>query len=226
MSAIKDLRPFEAPLTLTETIYQYLKKAITEGELHPGQRLQEKEIAEQFHISVTPVREAFLRLSAEDFLVNSARHEVLVKNHSAAEAMDLYEIIRVLDLYILSRFIKTVTPEQIGELKRMTEELGEYFKNKKNQEYMQLNFAIHGKIWESYENKAMSGLLGETIEKISVFRLHNHVMPFSDPISFKKSYTDHQKLVEYIEKKDMTKLQALVLSHWGEELIPKTDEPA
>lgn len=224
--SIKDMKPFAAPLTLTETIYQHLKQSIADGVIQPGQRLQEKEIAEKFQISVTPVREAFLRLSAEGYLVNSARHEVLVSSHSAAEAMDLYEIVRVLDLHILKRYIKAVTAEQINELKKMTAELGRYFEENDNQKYMLQNFAIHDRIWQAYENKAMYNMLAEITEKINVFRLHNHVMPFSDPTSFKKSYADHLKLVECIEKKDLKNLKALVLSHWGEELIPKTDEQA
>ncbi len=226
MNNIKEMKPFSAPLTLTETIYQHLKQAIADGVLQPGQRLQEKEIAEKFQISVTPVREAFLRLSTEGYLVNTARHEVLVSSHSAAEAMDLYEIVRVLDLHILKRYVKTVTTAQLDELKKMTAELGRYFESNDNQKYMLQNFAIHDRIWQAYENRAMYSMLSEITEKINVFRLHHHVMPFSDPTSFKKSYTDHLKLIEYIENKDMKNLKALILSHWGEELIPKTSEQA
>ncbi|MCK7468567.1 MAG: GntR family transcriptional regulator [Desulfosudis oleivorans] len=53
---------FQTPATLSETIYLALKKAMIDGEIKPGQRLQEKEIAALFSTSSTPVREAFFRL--------------------------------------------------------------------------------------------------------------------------------------------------------------------
>jgi len=58
---------FEVPTTISETIYRYLRNAIIEGDLRPVQRIHEKEIAERFNISTTPVREAFQKLSAEKY---------------------------------------------------------------------------------------------------------------------------------------------------------------
>lgn len=224
MSEKKTTGTFAVPPTLTETIYQYLKQAIADGELKAGQRLQEKDIAEKFHVSVTPVREAFLRLSAEDYLVNTARHEVLVSTHSAAEAMDFYEIIRVLDLYIVKKIILHLKPEDLAELKRMTEELGRDYESKDTQSYMKLNFDIHARIWRFYENKAMNDMLAEILEKLNVFRLHHHCMPYSDRESFRKSYSDHLKLIEYLEARDSKKLKELMLTHWGTELVERPEK--
>jgi DNA-binding GntR family transcriptional regulator len=53
---------YERPATLSESIYVHLKKAIIEGSLKPGQRLLEKEFAELFKASTTPIREAFQKL--------------------------------------------------------------------------------------------------------------------------------------------------------------------
>ncbi|MFW6160079.1 MAG: GntR family transcriptional regulator, partial [Acidobacteriota bacterium] len=56
---------FRPAATLSEAVYQYLKKAIIRGELKSRQRLQEKEFAKLFNVSTTPVREAFFCLAAE-----------------------------------------------------------------------------------------------------------------------------------------------------------------
>lgn len=52
-------------LSFRDEVYQALKKAIVMLELKPGQRLNDKELAEQFEISRTPVREALKRLEDE-----------------------------------------------------------------------------------------------------------------------------------------------------------------
>jgi len=82
---------FQVPATLSETIYQSLKKALIDGEIKPGQRLQEKEIAALFNTSSTPVREAFFRLAAEKYLVINARKEVLAQDTTLEEVRELYE---------------------------------------------------------------------------------------------------------------------------------------
>jgi DNA-binding GntR family transcriptional regulator len=59
-------KPIELPGTISQAIYEYLKKAIIRGEYGPGRRLQEKEFAAMFNVSSTPVREAFFHFLRAD----------------------------------------------------------------------------------------------------------------------------------------------------------------
>ena len=56
------------PKTLSESVYNNLRIGIINNEFKAGQRIYEKEVAKSFGVSTTPVREAFLRLSAEGFI--------------------------------------------------------------------------------------------------------------------------------------------------------------
>ncbi|MFC4547370.1 GntR family transcriptional regulator [Paenactinomyces guangxiensis] len=49
-------------------IYQTLREQIINLELKPGTKISEKEIAEKFKVSRTPVRESFLKLAQEELL--------------------------------------------------------------------------------------------------------------------------------------------------------------
>ena len=112
---------FQVPATLSETIFQSLKKALIEGEIKPGQRLQEKEIAALFNTSSTPVREAFFRLAAEKYLVINARKEVLAQDTTLEEVSELYEIVRALDILALGKVLATIGDEDVDALRAMTE---------------------------------------------------------------------------------------------------------
>ncbi len=59
--------------SLGEFAYEALRARIREGELPPGSRVREAEIAEQFEISRTPVREALRRLEADGLLAFQLR---------------------------------------------------------------------------------------------------------------------------------------------------------
>jgi len=215
---------FKLPITISETIYKYIKKAIIRGEFKPNQRLQEKEIAKLFNVSVTPVREAFRRLAAEKHLVINARREVLVEKKTLQEVKELYEIVRVLDIFALKKIINILTDKDIEEMKKMTKKLGEYYKKKNIKKYLQQNLKIHDRVWQKCRNKFLYETLSHLMEKIEIYRMNRGFIPFSEVNSLEKSYRDHLSLLSAIEARDIEKLEKLVYTHWGEEFFLEGSE--
>ena len=88
------MRPLSPPLTgpprmdyqldtlehdnLGSTVYQLLCKALIQGRLQPGARLKIRELAEQLGTSVTPVRDAILRLVQEQALTMQSPRDIRV----------------------------------------------------------------------------------------------------------------------------------------------------
>ncbi len=62
----------------TDLVANALKQMIHDGELAPGTVLRQRDLAEQFGVSPTPVREAFRRLEAEGFIVTEAHRAAVV----------------------------------------------------------------------------------------------------------------------------------------------------
>jgi DNA-binding GntR family transcriptional regulator len=58
--------------TAREVVADYLRSAILQGRLQPGERLAVAELAEQMHVSQTPVREALQQLTADGLVQSSA----------------------------------------------------------------------------------------------------------------------------------------------------------
>ena len=117
----KSIKP---PVTITETIFQFIKKSIINGEFQPNQRIHEKKIAEIFHVSSTPVREAFQRLSGEKYLILNARKEVIVAGLSPKAIKELYEVIRVLDVFSAKNAIVNLTDKDISEINKQKGQMG------------------------------------------------------------------------------------------------------
>ncbi len=213
---------FQVPATLSETIFQSLKKALIEGEIKPGQRLQEKEIAALFNTSSTPVREAFFRLAAEKYLVINARKEVLAQDTTLEEVSELYEIVRALDILALGKVLATIGDEDVDALRAMTEELGRFYDADDHQAYLEQNLRIHDSIWRLCGSTALYETLSELMAKISIYRRKTDFAPFTDPPSLEKSYRDHREIVRLIECRDKAGLERLIEAHWGEEFIADT----
>lgn len=214
-----DWRPSDphVPQTLSETIFQSLKKAIIDGEIKPGQRLQEKEIAALYNTSSTPVREAFFRLAAEKYLVINARREVLVQDTTREEVRELYEIVRTLDILALRRSLARLGDDDIEELRAMTDELGRFYDADDHRRYLDLNLRIHDRIWGCCGSASLYETLRELMAKIAIYHRKTDFAPFADPPALAKSYRDHREIFRLVERRDIDALEALIEAHWGEE---------
>lgn len=208
---------FQAPATLSEMVYLSLKKAIIEGEIKPGQRLQEKEIAALYNTSSTPVREAFFRLAAEKYLVITARKEVVVQDTTLEEVRELYEIVRALDILALRKALALMTEHDVAELRTMTAELGRFHDADDHQGYLEQNLRLHDAIWRRCGSRSLYETLSELMSKIAIYRRKTDFSPFADPPALEKSYRDHREIFRLIERRDMAGLERLIEAHWGEE---------
>jgi len=221
-------RVFQIPATITETIYEYLKNSIISGKLKPGQRLHEKEIAAQFQVSTTPVREAFQRLFAEKYIVINARRDVAVSSVSVEELRDFFEVVRVLDALASRKAISYLSDEDIEELKEMTIKLGKFYREKKITEYVAQNLKIHYKIWSACRNKYLYQFLVEMGEKYSFYGNQLIFMTFKEgsdkrPSFMDSSFKDHLDLMEAIENRDAKRVEKILLSHWGKNFLDKKE---
>lgn len=210
---------FQVPQTLSETIYQSLKKAVIDGEIKPGQRLHEKEVAALFNTSSTPVREAFFRLAAEKYLIINARKEVLVQDTSREEVRELYDIVRALDILAVRRALPFLAAADIDDLQQMTEELGRLHDADDHRGYLEQNLRIHDRIWSVCNSLALYETLRELMSKIAIYHRKTDFSPFSDPPALEKSYGDHLRILLLLKARDLAGLEKLIEAHWGEEFV-------
>jgi DNA-binding GntR family transcriptional regulator len=206
------------PITISETIYHYLKNSIIEGGFKPNQRLLEKEIAADFHVSTTPVRESFQRLSAEQFLVINARKEVVVASVTMKEIHELFDVVNVLDAFATKKALPNLTEKNLKELQKLTDKLGHYFAKKEITSFVKTNIEFHKVIWKACGNiflyKSLFALADRTIFfGNQIFFIENSNMDGEGYL--KKSHADHLKLMEALHKRKVDAVEVLCLSHWG-----------
>ena len=69
-----------------------LREAILDGGLEPGTWLREAEIARQFKVSRTPVRDAFRILAAERLVEMNANHGAVVSAMTSDDVLEIYVV--------------------------------------------------------------------------------------------------------------------------------------
>lgn len=92
-------------------IVERLRTAIISGELQPGQKLRQEELATQFQISSTPVREALRKLEAEGLVTSVPHQGVYVTRLDPEEIEERYHLRALLEGYAAKEAVTSLHNE-------------------------------------------------------------------------------------------------------------------
>lgn len=84
---------FEAVLTKSGSAYEHLKRLAVGGMLRPDRRLAPTDLSAVFRVSVTPVRDALVRLAAEGYVRGESGRGYFSKPYTVEEQHDLYRVL-------------------------------------------------------------------------------------------------------------------------------------
>lgn len=98
-------------VTLSSQIEEAVRSDIIAGTLKPGERLRPSALAQRYGVSPTPLREAFLRLAAENLVEADPRLGITVTDVSAADLRDVYWLRGLLESRALARSMANATNE-------------------------------------------------------------------------------------------------------------------
>lgn len=101
---------------LSDQVYELLRQTIVNGELAPGDRIIESDIAKRLSVSQAPVREAVKRLVHEGLATHVRRQGSYVTKVSEDEADQAKEVRTVLEELAARRVAVTLTDETIAQL--------------------------------------------------------------------------------------------------------------
>lgn len=209
--------------TLSQSIYNFLKEAIITNKLTANQRIIEKDIAQKFGVSTTPVREALLRLSAEGYVSIDSHRKTLVKEISYQELLDIFKVMADLDVIAISQVVEHIKKEHIKELTDLTKQMEKRGRSGDVEKYLELNTVIHKKIWEVLPNK----ILQKTIEFVHSQLLrysYSRIIAYMEPEVLKQSIKEHKNILQALEDKDKRTLKTLIRSNWSLLLNRETQE--
>lgn len=119
-------------------MYKELKNAILKGALAPGQKLNIFELAEQFNVSRTPVKEAFNRLHLEGLLVIKPRKGTYVAEIDVKKIMEVFDARLLFETWAAQIGVMQAKDEDIQVLRGLCDEMDVYY-NAETFDYISFN---------------------------------------------------------------------------------------
>ena len=104
-------------MPLRELVFTTLRQAILKGELQPGERLMEIQLAEKMGVSRTPIREAIRKLANEGLVTMIPRKGAIVAGISEKMLRDVLRVRMVLEKMAYEYAFENITDEAIEDLK-------------------------------------------------------------------------------------------------------------
>ncbi len=111
-----DFAQFKRPRPLNDMAYQAIKTGILEGKLVGGEIYSELDLADSFGISRTPVREAFLRLAAENLIIFHPRKGISVNYFSKEDIENLFELRQAIEEAAANKIVGNLSKDQVQSI--------------------------------------------------------------------------------------------------------------
>ena len=158
-------------LPLRDVVFNTLRQAILRGELKPGERLMEIQLANKLGVSRTPIREAIRKLELEGLVLMIPRKGAEVAEITEKNMRDVLEVRKALEELAVQLACEKITDEEIEEMKKAAEEFRMILKNKDITEIAEADVRFHDIIYMATDNQKLILLLNNLREQMYRYRL-------------------------------------------------------
>ncbi|WP_028611403.1 GntR family transcriptional regulator [Paenibacillus harenae] len=204
-----------------DEVYRTLKKAIVMLELQPGQRLNDKELADQFEISRTPVREALKRLEDEGLVESVPGSSTRVSPIDAEAANHAFTVVAALHSLAARLAVPLLTDNDIETMESCNRLLSIALERADVIKAIEADDSFH----RIFLNAAGNPEIRTALDRISP-KVHRLEISRFGSIKGLKSVEQHDQIITACKNRDKTAVSRLVEKNWlslGELLSEQMD---
>jgi DNA-binding GntR family transcriptional regulator len=190
-------------------IQDELKQSIMRGIYKPRERLMERDLAERFGVSRTPVREAFRELEKMGMLRIIPNRGAIVADLSKEDIESLFLLRSHLEQFAASLACGNATSHEINDLIAIHQEFRQIISSDNFFEITKKDKEFHLTICQFSRNSFLTKVIEELRLKSDWFRYHY----WKNKKDFQFMISGHAKMIEALRKKDSKELCLLVKMH-------------
>lgn len=196
-------------LPLRDVVFQTLRQAILKGELAPGERLMEIQLAERLGVSRTPIREAIRKLELEGLVLMIPRKGAEVAKISEKNLRDVLEVRRSLEELSIELACRRMEPEALAELEEKQEIFRKAVSNGNIVEIAETDEAFHDVIFRGTDNDRLEQLINNLREQMYRYRMEY----IKDEDTRQALVGEHDKIVKALRMKQVSEAKEAMKEH-------------
>jgi len=207
-----DLSPIELVRqeSLTSLVQREIERRIVAGELTPGAKLNEADLAAAMGISRGPVREAFRALEQAGLVQTEKNRGVFVRQVSLEEANEIYEVRAALEAQIGRLAAQRAKPAHLERMRAIVKRMHAAGRKRDPDAYFPLNIAFHEVLAEAAANRALAAHYRRVVNELNLYR-REAIQRNLDVIPV--STREHEAVVEAVAQRDAALAERLLYDH-------------
>ncbi len=202
----------EKESTKSENLTEYLIEAIVEGELAPGSKISEPELAKQFQVSRGTLREALMRVEGLGLIERIPHIGARVIQLSPTKLVELYAVREALEGMAARLAARNITEIELAGLESLLSTHSTHIDQVEGASYFhqQGDFDFHYRIIQASRNQQLIGLLCD--ELYHLLRMYRYQSPrsHSRPV---EALEEHKFILRAIRQRDEELAEMLMRRH-------------
>ena len=196
-------------LPLRDVVFNTLRQAILRGELKPGERLMEIQLANKLGVSRTPIREALRKLELEGLVNMVPRKGAEVADITEKSLRDVLEVRKALEELSVQLACEKITEEEIEELKRVAERFKDTLDDQDVTKIAEADVAFHDVIYTATDNQKLILLLNNLREQMYRYRVEY----LKKEEAYPQLIAEHEELIDNISKRNKEEATRIMCEH-------------
>jgi DNA-binding GntR family transcriptional regulator len=204
--------PIDSKETFKDKAYIALRNVIVSSDVYRSRtdiRLDERQLAQDFGVSRTPVREAMAQLEREGFVRSVPRRGVYVVRKTKREVIEMITAWAALESMAARLITETARDGDIAGLRRMFAQFDGETLHARLDEYSEVNIAFHQAIIELSGNQVLIRLAENLFTHMRMIR--GQTIGEDDRVD--RSIHDHLNIIQALEARDTARAEDLVRQH-------------
>ena len=195
---------------IRDKVYEYIKEAIVQGVYKSGDRIIERELADQLNVSRTPIREALFRLESQGFVKTVPRKGVVVSKLSPDEAVEIFMILSAIESLTMKLAAQRASEAERAELDRIIAEIDEALAEPEEQaKHWKFHFKINDVVCRAAASPRLTKMLDDLSDYIRAFVSAG----YERPGRLRKAMEEHRDLARAIRDGEPELAESLARIH-------------
>jgi len=194
---------------LRDVVFSAIREAIIKGDLKPGERLMEVQLAEEMGVSRTPVREAIRKLELEGLVVMIPRKGAYVAGLSLKDAADLFEVRISLEGLAAALSAERITEDELEIMEKILEDITAAAEREDVEAVIKKDREFHQILFSTTRNDRLAQIINSLKEQIDRFRIQS----FSNPARMKAINKEHAGIIKAIKEGNAELAEKLAREH-------------
>ena len=196
-------------LPLRDVVFNTLRQAILRGEMEPGERLMEIQLAQKLGVSRTPIREAIRKLELEGLVIMIPRKGADVAHITEKDMRDVLEVRCTLEELAVALACKNVTPERIMDLRAANKVFESAIVSKDVVNIVDADVQFHDTIYAMTDNDGLIQIINKLREQMYRYRLEY----VKDARTHSILINEHNDIIQKLADKDVEGAKMFMRQH-------------